>query len=157
MSLSSITISGTIKTDPQKRFTPTNISVTNFVIEVTYMPRGMQAGQPRSPESRSIRINAWRDLAEECERTLKAGDKVLVVGRAQVNVYTTQEGKRKKEIEIDASSVVKLNELISIQLPEKSEEQEEKEKPASLKIESKSVEEISSVEEALISTEEIPF
>ena len=42
MSLNSITVSGTLKEAPEKRFTPSNIPVTNILLEVSYIPRGTQ-------------------------------------------------------------------------------------------------------------------
>lgn len=148
MSLSNVTFSGTLKEDPKKRFTPTNIPVTNLMLEVCYVPRGSLNGQEKLL-SQVVRVNAWRDLAEECEQKLKAGDKVLVIGRVQVNAYTTNEGKKKREVEIDASSVVSLNEVISLQPPPSIISQP----AASFK---KTTDELNP-EEAVGSVEEIPF
>ncbi|MBI2995994.1 MAG: single-stranded DNA-binding protein [Candidatus Melainabacteria bacterium] len=115
MSLSSVTISGTLKKDPEKRYTPTSIPVTNLMIEVTYVPRSSQTGKGYS--SQVVRVNAWRDLAEKCEQELKAGDKVLVIGRVQINSYTTNDGKRKREIEIDANSIISIEDILTVKLP----------------------------------------
>lgn len=135
MSLSSITFSGTLKKDPEKRFTPTNIPVTNLILEVCYIPRGSQQIQDNIA-TQVVRVNAWRDLANECEQNLKAGDKVLVIGKAQINAYTNNEGKKKREIEIDANSVVLLNEVLSV-------------RPLPVPV--------SDVNEIISNTEEIPF
>lgn len=143
MSLSTITVSGTLKRDPEKRFTPTNIPVTNLLLEVCFTPRASQAAVQNEVTSQVIRVNAWRDLALECEKKLKTGDKVLIVGRAQVNAYTTGEGKRKREIEIDANSVTLIDDVLKVQAPRK--------------IESADVEPVSSLNEVINSTEEIPF
>jgi single stranded DNA-binding protein len=155
MSLSSITISGTLRKDPEKRFTPTSIPVTNLILEVTFFPRGSQSGQEKSLSSQIIRVNAWRDLAEECEKKLKAGDKILISGRAQVNAYTTSEGKKKREIEIDATSITLLQDVLSIEPPD-SQEQIEKAQTSPKKF-SQDVEPIKNFEEVVSSTEEIPF
>lgn len=154
MSLSSITISGTLRKDPEKRFTPTNIPVTNLVLEVTFIPRSSPA-QERTLSSQIIRVNAWRDLADECERRLKAGDKVLITGRAQINAYTTNEGKKKREVEIDANSVILLQDVITLEAPP-ALELAEKPQPSYRKP-AKDVEPIQNFEEVVSSTEEIPF
>lgn len=147
MSLSTITLSGTLKKDPEKRFTPTSIPVTNLLLEVVYIPRLRDAAKKDANLSTQlVRVNAWRDLADECERKLKAGDKVLIIGKAQVNAYTTNEGKKKREIEVDASSVVHLDDIMSLQLPQSQSENED------LKNHQTSI-----LEEATISTGEIPF
>lgn len=153
MSLSNITVSGTVKKDPEKRFIQTNIPITNFIIEVTYIPRGLQNGQPKEVQSHSIKINAWRDLAEQCEASIKSQDKVLVIGKAQINVYTTQDGKKKRELEIDANSVVLLKDALAIQPPAKKEESSEN----TYRKSASNVDETSNLEEVLAATEEIPF
>ena len=160
MSLSSITVSGTIKKDPEKRFTPTNIPVTNLMLEICYVSRGSASQPSRTLSSQVVRVNAWRDLAEECERKLKAGDKVLVIGKSQINAYTTNEGKKKREIEIDASSVTLLNDVLSIQAPPSTEQPEKSQSSLKKSTKSEPVESFKSTpafEEVVSSTEEIPF
>ena len=155
MSLSNITISGTVIKNPEKRFTPTNIAVANFVIAVTFIPRGQQNDQQKEIKSQTIRVNAWRDLAELCEAKIKAGDKILIIGRVQINAYTNQEGKKKREIEIDATSVSLLKDVLSLQLPQKDEKEEERKD--TFKKSTSDAEPVSNLEEVLTSTEEIPF
>lgn len=161
MSLSNITISGTLKEDPKKRFTPTNVAVTNLLLEVAFMGRGQRPGETQLVRQ-LVRVNAWRDLADYSESRFKSGDKLLVTGRALINSYTTPEGKRKRELEIDASSIVLLQDLIQVELPEKVQEKST-EKPSIKKKESFSttnefeLEPISDLSEAISSQEEIPF
>ena len=157
MSLSSITISGTLKKDPEKRLTPTNIPITNLLLEVTYMPRGVQK---EGLKTQLIRINAWRDLGLQCEQKFKAGDKVLVIGRLQINAYVNQEGKKVREAEIDATSVTGLNEVMTgISLSQGQwQSQDQKPQEDSFKFETteKNIEQISTIDD-LMTTEEIPF
>lgn len=150
MSLSSITLSGTLKKDPEKRFTPTNIPVTNLMVEVCFIPRGSQT-QNEPISSQVVRVNAWRDLAEQCESKLKAGDRILITGRVQINAYTTNDGKKKREIEIDATSIVPLASVLEVKAPPKKEEEKISQ--------SESVERMSNLDEVVthVSTEEIPF
>lgn len=153
MSLSSIVISGTVKKNPEKRFTPTNIPVANIIIEISYVPRGSQ--QTEGLSSQTVRVNAWRDLAEHCEKNLKTGDKVLVIGRAQINAYTTNDGKKKRELEIDANAITLLNDVISIVMPKTTEKTEKEED--TFKKTSQDLDQVSTLEEAFSSSEEIPF
>ncbi len=154
MSLSSVTFSGTLKKDPEKRFTPSNIPVCNITLEITYISRNSQ-NQENTIASQTVRVNAWRDLAEYCEKNLKAGDKVLVLGKAQINAYTTQDGKKKRDLELDATNIVLINNLLSIELPE-SPKNTIKNNTETFK-KSEDVEQISSIEDAFTSTEEVPF
>ncbi len=154
MSLSSFTFSGTIKKKPEKRFTPTNIAVTNLMVEVCYTPRGSQLQQDGLP-GQVIRVNAWRDLAEECEQKLNAGDKILVTGKAQINAYTNSEGKKRRELEVDANSIVLLNNVLEVKAQitnPVSAGQTKKDNKGK-----EEAEQISDLNEVVNNTEEIPF
>ena len=153
MSLATITVSGTLKEDPEKRFTPTNVAVANLKLEICYIPRGsgVQAGIISSQE---VRVNAWRDWADYCEKNLKAGDKVIVTGRVLMNVFTTQDGKKKRTLEIDATSVVPIKNILELQPPLKKESNEPERE--TFKRTSASVEQVSNIDE-ITNTEEIPF
>ena len=160
MSLSSITVSGTLKKDPEKRSTPSNIPVTHLIVEISYLPRSSQSSQALI-SSQIVRVSAWRDLAEESERKLKAGDKILIFGRAQINAYTNNEGKKKREIEIDATSITKINDLLEIKSLIKEHNDEE-----SLQVKSNGhgrgqgqgqMQEIATIDDIVQSSEEIPF
>ena len=158
MSLSSFTFSGIVKKAPEKRFTPTNIAVANFLVEVCFALRASQSGSGNI-SSQTIRVTAWRDLAEECEKSLKEGDRVLIIGRAQINAYTTTEGKKKREVEVDATSVTKIENILSVKAPPKQEDTTERPK-AKKEIQAEeiqNIEEITSLDEAVASAEEIPF
>lgn len=148
MSLASITVSGTLQENPEKRFTPSNIAVANLKLEICYIQRG-SAGL----SSQTVRVNAWRDMADYCEQKLRAGDKVIVSGRAMINAFTTQDGKKKRVLEIDATSITPVKEISSIQPPPKKDSDFEKE---TFKQTSAQVEQSSNFDE-ITNTEEIPF
>ena len=152
MSLSSFTASGTLKEDPEKRFTPSNIAVTNLKLEICYVPRGTGV-QPGTISSQTVRVNAWRDLAEYCEQKLKAGDKVIVTGKAMINNFTTNDGKKKRTLEIDATSVTLMKDVMSLQPPQKKDSEQEKE---TFKQIGSNMEQTSNLDE-ITNTAEIPF
>jgi single-strand DNA-binding protein len=152
MSLSKIVVSGKVVRAPEKRFTPnTNIAVTEFAITVESAPR-----PDGTVESTPVKVLTWRDLAERCDKEIKKGDLVAVDGRLQVNNYSTSEGQRKREVEIDAISVENLSS------PQKSETRSEEyadsyvnvgAKPAA-RTASKKTEELDAI---FASEDEIPF
>ena len=152
MSLASITVSGTLKENPEKKLTPTNVTVANLKLEICFVPRGSGV-QPGVLSSQIVRVNAWRDLAEYCEQKLKAGDKVIVTGRAMINNFTTNDGKKKRTLEIDATSVVPIKNILELQLPKKDSNEQEKE---TFKQTGSNVEQASTFDE-ITNTEEIPF
>jgi len=107
MSLSKVVVSGRVVKNPEKRFTPnTNVAVTEFAIAVDSAPD--RNGQR---ESTAVKVITWRDLAERCANDVKKGDIVTVDGRLQISQYTTPEGQKRRQAEIDAVSVETMSEL----------------------------------------------
>ena len=100
MTLAKITVTGKITKAPEKRFTQNNIALTSFVIAVS---------DSFSQEETLIRIMAWGGLADRAADTVKEGDCVLVDGRLQTANAKTTNGKERKIIEINASSVDKIS------------------------------------------------
>jgi single-strand DNA-binding protein len=108
MSLSKIVVSGKVIRSPEKRFTPnTNVAVTEFAIAVEPGFRADGTG-----ESTPVKVLTWRDLAEKCAQDIKKGDMVTVDGRLQINNYTTNDGQRRRDVEIEAVQVENLAALI---------------------------------------------
>jgi len=108
-SLSKIVISGRVIRPPEMRYTPNNnVPVTEFAISVETNPK-----QDGTVESHSVKVIAWRDLAERLAQSLKKGDFVAVDGRVQMNKFTNQEGQRRNEIEIDAVAVDNLTQVLA--------------------------------------------
>lgn len=109
MSLSKVVLSGKVVRTPEKRFTPnTNVAVAEFAIAVD-----SPAKPDGTVESHLIKVITWRDLAERVSAELQKGDLVAVDGRLQVNNFTTSDGQRKREAEIDAINVENLTALVA--------------------------------------------
>ncbi len=107
MSLSKIVVSGRVIRAPEKRFTPNNnVAVSEFTIAVESPPR-----QDGSVESSNVKVITWRDLAERVATDIKKGDLVAVDGRLQINNFSTNEGQKRREVEIDAIAVDNLTKL----------------------------------------------
>ena len=50
-------------------------------------------------------VNAWRGLADNCQRSLRRGDPVVIHGRLTVNTWTNPEGEEVSSLEIEATFV----------------------------------------------------
>lgn len=110
MTMSKIVVSGKVVRAPEKRFTPnTNVAVTEFAIAVESPVR-----QDGTVESQPVKVIAWRDLAERCAQEVKKGDLVAVDGRLQINNFTNSEGARRRDAEIEATSVENLTTLVTL-------------------------------------------
>lgn len=103
MTIALAVLTGTIVAAPEKRFTPNNTAVTVFTIEVAQGSK--RAGQPE--EFAQIRINCWRQLAEEAVN-LQVGQTVMAQGKLLLQSFTTQQGVNKKQFELEAFQVLLL-------------------------------------------------
>ncbi len=99
MALARATISGTLISEPEKRFTPNNIAVANFTLQVN------AATSKEAPFM--VRVTCWRALADTVVEQLHKGDHVVVDGRLQVNQFESASGLAKRMYEIDATNVYK--------------------------------------------------
>lgn len=109
MSLSKIVISGRVVKAPEKRFTPNNnVAVTEFTIGVDSPNR-----QDGGVDTNFVKVITWRDLAERCSQEIKKGDLVAVDGRLQINNYTTAEGAKRRDVEVDAVNVENLTSTVN--------------------------------------------
>jgi single-strand DNA-binding protein len=108
MSMAKVVISGTVASQPEKRFTNnTNQAVTNFTLSVPVPPG--PSGQS-SGKTFVVRVTCWRALADAAE-SLQKGQAVLVEGKLQINSFQGPDGVQKKTFEIDAQNVAQLSEL----------------------------------------------
>lgn len=102
MSFAKAVLSGTVMSDPEKRFTPNNHGVTSFNLQVE------NSGKPGSNEPFTVRVTCWRNLADAVVEQLKKGDSILVEGKLQMNSFQGQDGTQKKLFEVEANTVDKL-------------------------------------------------
>lgn len=96
-----IVLIGRLTRDPELRYTPNGVAVTNFDLAVD-RPVTNQQGER---EADFIRIVAWQKQAELCANYLKKGRLVAVEGRLQIRNYETQDGQKRRTAEVVASFV----------------------------------------------------
>lgn len=85
---------------PELRTTTTGKQVCSFTVAVN---RRRSEGQEQ--ETDYFRVNAWNQLAENCNRYLSKGRKVAVVGPVKLTTYTAQDGATRSNMEVLAESV----------------------------------------------------
>lgn len=96
-----IVLIGRLTRDPELRYTPNGVAVTNFDLAVD-RPTPNQAGER---EADFIRIIAWQKQAELCANYLKKGRLVAVEGRLQIRSYEAQDGQKRRVAEVVANQV----------------------------------------------------
>lgn len=104
MSFAKATLSGTVVSEPEKRFTPNNHAVTSFNISVENPAMGTKAV---ANEPFIVKVTCWRNLAEAVT-VLSKGDAILVDGKLIMNSFQTPEGVQKKLFELEASTIDRL-------------------------------------------------
>lgn len=91
---------GNLVHDPQLRSTTTGKSVCTFTIAVNR--RKKIEGQP---DADFFRVTAWNQMGENCQKYLKKGKKVTVIGPVSVQTWMGQDGKFHAGMEVLASEV----------------------------------------------------
>ncbi|MFD0698507.1 single-stranded DNA-binding protein [Paenibacillus sp. GCM10027628] len=100
--LNRVILIGRLTRDPELRYTPAGVAVTQFTLAVD---RPFTNSQSREREADFINIVTWRQLAETCANYLRKGRLTAVEGRIQVRNYDNNEGKKVYVTEIVADNV----------------------------------------------------
>lgn len=99
--LNRVILIGRLTKDPELRYTPAGVAVTQFTIAVD-RPFSSNGGER---EADFIPVVTWRQLAETCANYLRKGRLTAVEGRIQVRNYENNEGKRVYVTEVIADNV----------------------------------------------------
>ena len=98
-----VTIVGNLGSDPELRYTPTGQALCVFSVAVT--PRFMRNNEWQDGDTTWYRVNAWRDLGENCAESLASGTRVIVCGSLENRPWETKEGETRYSLEITADAV----------------------------------------------------
>lgn len=111
--LNRVILIGRLTRDPEMRYTPNGVASVRFSLAVQ-RPFTNQQGER---EADFIDIRAWRKLAETCATHLKKGRLVAIEGRLEVRSYETQDGQKRKSVEVVADDVRFLDRAQQDQAP----------------------------------------
>lgn len=100
--LNRVILIGRLTKDPEMRYTPTGMAVTQFTLAVD-RPFGNASHGDQTVDF--IPIVTWRQLAETCANHLKKGRLTALEGRIQVRNYENNEGKKIYVTEVVADNV----------------------------------------------------
>ena len=109
MDLNRVILIGRLASDPEKKYTPSGIAVTQFRLAVNrpMSAEARQSGQEKQTDF--ISIVAWRQSAEFAATYLSKGRLVAVEGRLQIREYVTQEGQKRREAEVVVDNLKSLD------------------------------------------------
>jgi len=92
---------GRLTADPELRYTPNGIAVTNFRLAVD-RPFTNREGER---DTDFLDIVCWRKLAETVANNLNKGRLVAVKGMIQFREWENPEGERRSKVDINADEV----------------------------------------------------
>ncbi|WP_433215396.1 single-stranded DNA-binding protein [Dactylosporangium sp. CS-047395] len=101
-----VTITGNVLTPPEsRRVVDQQTLVTHFKVAST--SRRFDRADTRwvDGDSLRLRVNCWRQLADNVARSVQLGDPVIVIGRLYSRDWETEDHVRRVSYEIDAQSV----------------------------------------------------
>ncbi len=99
--LNKIILIGRLTRDPEMSYTSSGVAKLRFTLAVD-RPYKNQQGE-RSADF--IDVACWRQLAETCGKFLHKGRLVSVVGRLEIRPYETQDGQKRRSVEVVADEV----------------------------------------------------
>lgn len=99
--LNKMTIIGNLGRDPEVRYTPDGLAVTNFSVAVTEKIRG-------EDKTLWFKIVAFGKLGEICGEYLSKGKQVYVDGRLQTSEWEDRDGNKRFSLEIVANTMQML-------------------------------------------------
>jgi single-strand DNA-binding protein len=88
--MNAVHLTGRLVKDPEMRFTPSGVAVTNLTLAVQRNFKNEQGEY----EADFINITIWRNAAEIVANHMKKGDMAGFSGRIQTRHYEGQDGKR---------------------------------------------------------------
>ena len=99
--MNKIVLIGNLTADPVLRATQNGTSVCSFTLAVSRRFPGPDGQR----ETDFFRVNAWRGLAETCNKYLAKGKKAAIVGELQARTYTAKDGTTRMSLDVSADEV----------------------------------------------------
>jgi single-strand DNA-binding protein len=105
--LNRVFLIGNLTRDPELRYTPSGMAVTNLRLAVNHRFKD-RSGELKQ-DTCFINVVVWDKQAETSNQYLQKGRSVLIEGRLQSRSWQDSEGKNRSVIEVRADRVVFLN------------------------------------------------
>ena len=115
--MNKVILIGNLTRDPELTVTNSGISVCKFSLAVSRR----YVGASGERETDFLNIVVWSNLADNCHKFLKKGNKVGIVGNIQTRSYDAQDGTKRYVFEIVAEEV----EFLSTKNSDSNKEEEE--------------------------------
>ncbi|MBW1638014.1 single-stranded DNA-binding protein [Microbacterium resistens] len=97
-----ITVAGTIATEPRLERTPTGVSVLKFRLASNLRKRDARTGEWVDLSTNWYAVSAYRRLAENAAQSLRKGTSVVVHGRLRIRDWESKDGQRGTSADLEA-------------------------------------------------------
>ena len=99
-SLNDVKLVGRLTRDPELRYTPQGTPVCHFRVAVSRSYKDRNSSEWKE-EVAFVPCSVWRETAERCGQRLKKGSPVFIEGRLKSREWTTKEGQKRSDLEVD--------------------------------------------------------
>lgn len=103
-SLNDVKLIGRLTRDPELRYTTGGTAVCHFRIAVSRSYKTPNSTEWKE-EVAFVPCSVWRETAERVGQRLKKGSPVFVEGRLRSKEWTTKEGQKRSELELDVMRI----------------------------------------------------
>lgn len=100
-----VTIAGNLTADPELRFTPSGAAVINFTVAQTPRYFDNNTSEWKDGDTVFLRVNVWRDHAENIAESLQRGSRVICVGSLRQRNWEDKDGNPRTSYEMTADEV----------------------------------------------------
>ena len=101
--LNKVIMIGNLTADPELQYTSSGTARTKFSIAINRQFKD-KSGQLQDDVT-FVPIVAWGSQAENCANYLSKGRSVAIEGRLRISTFETQDGEKKKMVEVVAQNV----------------------------------------------------
>lgn len=102
--VNNVVLIGRLTRDPEMKYTPSGVAVTNVGIAVQRLFKNANGER----ETDFFELVMWRQTAEFCANYIGKGQRVSIVGRLQARSYQTQNGDKRKVVEVVVNEIASL-------------------------------------------------
>jgi len=100
--MNQVSLVGNITDDPELRYTQSGAALATFTVAVSH--RSKHNGEWQDVSDGFFRCTAWRSVAENAAKSLKKGQRVMVIGKLIQRSFET-DGHKRTVVEIQVTHV----------------------------------------------------
>lgn len=100
-----VSLTGYVATQPESRTFPSGASRVKMRVGWTERRRDRLTGEWVDGSTSYLTVYCWRKIGTNVAVSLRTGDPVFIKGKLTVRAYEDREGVRRREVEVDATSV----------------------------------------------------